>query len=41
MEKEGFIRSVTKLDGEVPLRIVSTDRCIQIKKLMSTDDLNT
>lgn len=38
MEKEGFIRTVTRLDNEIPLRVVSTDRCIQIKKLMATDD---
>ena len=37
MEKEGFIRVVENLKKKVNLRAVSTDRHIQIKKLMRTD----
>ena len=38
MEKEGFIRTVTRLDDKVGLRAVSTDRHIQIRKLMATNE---
>ena len=38
MEKEGFVRAVTRLDDLVGLRAVSTDRHIQIRKLMATDE---
>ena len=38
MEKEGFMRCVSRLDESVGLRAVSTDRHIQIKKLMATDE---
>ena len=37
MEKEGFIRTVTRLDKELPLHAISTDRHTQIKKLMAKD----
>ena len=38
MEKEGFIRCVKRLNEDVGVRAVSTDRHIQIKKLMATDE---
>lgn len=38
MEKEGFIRTVKRLDEQLELSAVSTDRHIQIKKLMDTDE---
>lgn len=37
MEKEGFIRTVTRLDSELSLNAISTDRHTQIRKLMATD----
>lgn len=38
MEKEGFVRCVDRLNKNIGVRAVSTDRHIQIKKLMETDD---
>ena len=38
MEKEGFIRTVCRLDKMVGVRAVSTDRHVQIRKLMQTDE---
>ena len=37
MEKEGFIRVVENLQNQINVRVVSTDRHIQIKKLMTTN----
>lgn len=37
MEKEGFIRVVENLKDQINVRVVSTVRHIQIKKLMATD----
>ena len=38
MEKEGFVRTLKSVDDELGVRAVSTDRHIQIKKLMSSDE---
>ena len=38
MEKEGFVRTLKRVDDELGVRAVSTDRHIQIKKLMSSDE---
>lgn len=37
MEKEGFTRVVDNLQRTIDIRAVSTDRHVQIKKLMETD----
>ena len=40
MEKEGFIRTVQRINNNFgcDIRLVSTDRHVQIKKLMATDE---
>ena len=39
MEKEGFIRCINDVQNEfdLPIRVISTDRHVSIKKLMRTD----
>ena len=37
MEKEGFVRVMENLQKQITVRAVSTDRHIQIKKLMESD----